>query len=153
MEECIFCKIVKGEIPSVKIWEDENHLAILDIHPNTEGMTLVLTKKHYDSYIFDLSDETYSKLMSGSKKVAKILEKGLDVKRIAMVFEGQGVNHIHTKLYPMHNVDTNKFGELSGNVYFEKYPGYITTEIGPQKSMEDLKKVAEKIKKMSLGGF
>ena len=147
MEDCIFCKIVKGEIPSHKIWEDEDHLAILDIHPNTEGMTLVLTKKHYDSYVFDLPDKTYQKLILASKKVAKILEKGLNVERISMVFKGQGVNHIHTKLYPMHEVDTNKFGELSGNVYFEKYPGYITTEIGPQKSKEELEKVAEKIKK------
>ena len=47
---CIFCKIAKGEIPSVKIWEDKKHIAILDINPNTEGMTLVIPKKHYESF-------------------------------------------------------------------------------------------------------
>jgi hypothetical protein len=46
----------------------------------------------------------------------------------------------------MHNVDLNKVGDLKGNVFFNNYPGYITTEIGPQKSMEELNKVAEKIK-------
>ena len=106
MKDCIFCKIVKGEIPSVKVWEDKNYLAILDMYPNTKGMTLVLTKKHHDSYVFDLSKKVYSELLIASRKVTKVLEKGLKVKRIAMVFEGQGVNHIHTKLYPMHNVNT-----------------------------------------------
>ena len=47
--DCIFCKIAKGEIPSAKIWEDQEHLAILDVNPNTKGMALVLTKEHFDS--------------------------------------------------------------------------------------------------------
>ncbi len=64
-----------------------------------------------------------------------------------MVFEGQGVNHIHTKLYPMHNVDAAKFGDLSGNIYFKGYPGYITTLCGPKVSIEE----REKIKKEILG--
>jgi len=145
MKDCIFCKIVRGELDCVKIHEDKDFLAILDLHPNTEGATLVITKKHYDSYVFDLPEEVYTKLLKFSKKVARTLEKGLNIKRVAMVFEGQGVNHIHTKLYPMHKVNIKKFGELSGNVYFKKYPGYITTEIGPEKSMKELKKVAERI--------
>jgi diadenosine tetraphosphate (Ap4A) HIT family hydrolase len=110
-------------------------------------MTLVLTKKHHDSYVFDLSKKVYSELLIASRKVAKVLEKGLKVKRIAMVFEGQGVNHIHTKLYPMHNVNTKKFGDLVGNNYFKEYPGYITTLVGPKKSNEELKKVVNEIKK------
>ena len=59
MDNCIFCKIVKGEIPSVKIWEDKNYLAILDINPNVEGMTLVIPKKHFDSYVFEMKDKEY----------------------------------------------------------------------------------------------
>ena len=57
MADCIFCKIVKGEIPSAKIWEDPNHMAILDINPNTEGMTLVLTKDHFDSDATDMPEK------------------------------------------------------------------------------------------------
>lgn len=129
-ENCIFCKIAKGEIPSVKIWEDEKHLAILDINPNTEGMTLVLTKEHYDSNITDMPDKPYKDLMIAAKKVAKILKKKLKVKKVAFVIEGLGVNHVHIKLYPLYN--TNE--------------GYITTQLGPKKSTEELNKIAEKIR-------
>lgn len=56
MQGCIFCKIVKGEAPFHKVWEDEKHLAFLSIFPNTEGFSVVITKKHYPSYTFDLPD-------------------------------------------------------------------------------------------------
>lgn len=111
MKDCVFCKIVKGEIDSVKIWEDDEFLTILDINPNTKGMTLVLTKHHYDSYAFDMPDDVYQRFMAASKKVARILEKGLNVKRVAMVMEGMGINHAHIKLYPLHGI-TEKFKEM-----------------------------------------
>jgi len=144
-EDCIFCKIAKHEVDSAIVYEDAEFIAILDAHPNTKGQTLILTKEHYGSYVFDLPDSVYIKLLEVSKKVAKILEKGLLVKKVAMVFEGQGVNHIHTKLYPMHDIDESKFGELSGNIYFEKYPGYITTLIGQPADLDSRKKIANEI--------
>ena len=131
MENCIFCKIVKGEIPSIKIWEDENHIAILDINPNTEGATLVLPKKHLDSDATKISDNEYSKLMLAAKKVATLLKEKLKPEKVAIVLEGMEINHSHAKLYP---------------IYKENYKGHISTQLGPQKSMEELKKVAEKIK-------
>jgi histidine triad (HIT) family protein len=147
MENCIFCKITKGEIPSVKVWEDDKHLAILDINPNTEGMALVITKEHYDSDATDMPDKAYKDLMLAAKKVAKLLEKKLKVKRVAIVMEGMGVNHVHIKLYPLHGLDEKfKDSELKGNIYFDKYPGYVTTLVGPQKSTEELNKIAEKIR-------
>jgi len=97
MKDCIFCKIIKGEVDSVKIWEDNEFLAILDVNPNTEGMTLLLTKEHYDSYAFNMPDEVYKRFMLASKTVAKILEKSLNIKRVAMVMEGMGINHAHIK--------------------------------------------------------
>jgi diadenosine tetraphosphate (Ap4A) HIT family hydrolase len=148
MENCIFCKIVNGKIPSVKIWEDEKHIAILDINPNTEGLTLVLTKEHFDSDATDMPDKDYSNLMIAAKKVSKLLEKKLNVKRVAIVMEGLGVNHVHIKLYPIYGLK-DKFEEMWGKdkIYFDKYEGYISTQIGPQKSIEELNKVAEKIKR------
>lgn len=148
MDNCIFCKIVKGEIPSEKIWEDKDFLAILDVFPNTKGMTLVLPKKHFDSYAFDMGDKAYSELMLASKKVAKLLEGGLGVKRVAMVMEGMGVNHVHIKLYPLNGIE-EKFKEMwaKDKVFFDQYEGYISTQLGPQLSNEELKKVAEQIKK------
>lgn len=149
MENCIFCKIAKGKIDSVKIWEDDKHLAILDIFPNTKGMTLVLTKKHFDSDGFDMPEEDYKNLMLASKKVAKILEKALNVKRVAMVMEGMGVNHIHIKLYPLHGLD-NKFKETwhPEKKFFERYEGYVSTQLGPQVDLIELKKLASKIKSL-----
>jgi diadenosine tetraphosphate (Ap4A) HIT family hydrolase len=146
-EKCIFCKIVKGEIPSVKVWEDENYLAILDINPNTKGMTLVLTKKHFDSYTFEMPDDEYKNFMLAAKKVAKLLDKGLKVQRTALVMEGLGVNHAHIKLYPIHGLD-KKFNETwaKDKIYFEKYEGYISTQLGPQKSAEELEKIAKQIR-------
>ncbi|MCX8178713.1 MAG: HIT domain-containing protein [Candidatus Aenigmarchaeota archaeon] len=147
MGECIFCRIVKGYEESAKIWEDDDFLAILDVMPNTKGMTLLITKKHYDSYVFDMDDEFYKKYMAAAKKVAKILEKGLKVKRVAMVIEGMGINHSHIKLYPLHGLK-EKFTEMwtKEKVWFDKYPGYITTHTGHRVEVKKLKKLAEKIK-------
>ena len=149
VEECIFCKIVKGEIPSYKIWEDEKFIAILDIFPNTKGMTLVIPKAHYDSYAFDMNDNDYSSFMLAAKKVGKIMDTKLNVRRTAMVMEGMGVNHAHLKLYPMHGL-FEKFepivpvDPLNQKIFFEKYEGYLTTLLGPKatdESLEDLQKL------------
>lgn len=148
MTKCVFCEIVKGNLESAKIWEDSEFLAILDIMPNTKGMTIVLTKKHYPSYAFDLDEELYSKLMLASKKVAKILEKGLKVKRVAMVMEGMGINHIHIKLYPLYGIK-KKFEEKreKEKIWFDKYEGYISTQPGDLADIAALKKIATQIKK------
>src|SRR3989304_4186723 len=106
-ENCIFCKIVKGEIPAVKIWEDEKHLVMLDTNPINPGHTLVMPKKHTD-YIFDLSDEEYSELMLRAKKIAKLLKNRLNPKRIGLAVEGFFVHHVHVHLVPL-----NKGNELN----------------------------------------
>jgi len=147
MTDCVFCKIVNGEFDSVKIWEDRDFLAVLDIKPNTEGMTLILTKKHYNSDIFEMPEDIYTKFMLVAKKVVNILEKGLNVKRVAMIIEGMEINHAHIKLYPLHGLD-KKFKEMIAKekIYFDKYEGYVTSIEGPKKSLDELKKVANKIK-------
>ena len=148
MEECIFCKIVDGKIDSAKLWEDKDFLAILDINPNTKGMTLVLTKEHYDSYAFDMPEDVYQKFMAASKKVTRILEKGLGVTRVAMIMEGMGINHAHVKLYPLYGIK-EKFEEMwsKDKVFFDKYEGYISTQLGPQANISELKNLAREIKK------
>src|SRR5947209_604850 len=99
MEDCVFCDIIKGKFPCHKIWEDEDHLAFLSIYPNTEGFSVVITKRHYPAYVFDLPDEILVGLILASKKVAKLLDSKLDdVGMTGMIFEGFGVNHVHTKL-------------------------------------------------------
>lgn len=148
MEGCIFCKIVAGEIPSHKIWEDENYLAFLSIFPNTEGVSVVIPKKHYSSYIFDLPEGVRNELVEAARKVAKILdEKFEDVGRTALVFEGFGVDHVHAKLFPMHGTKMENWQPLHSDIetYFEKYPGYISSH---DSKLADSEKLAELAKKL-----
>lgn len=142
---CIFCKIINNEVPSVRIWEDSKHLAILDLNPNTEGMTLVLTKEHFDSDAIEMPDKQYSEIMIAAKKVAKLMKNKLNVKRVALVMEGLGINHVHIKLYPLYGIEKD-FEEIwaKDKIYSDRYKGFISTQLGPEKSLDDLKKIQEK---------
>lgn len=150
---CIFCKIVAGEVPAHRVWEDDAHLAFLSIYPNTEGVTVVIPKQHYSSYAFDLPDDVLSGLILATKRVAKMLDAGFeDVGRTAMVFEGFGVDHVHSKLYPMHGTaDMKRWmpAESKIDTYFTHYPGYISSHDAGQADNDSLKATAEKIKKTS----
>lgn len=147
MDGCIFCKIAGGEIPGARFWEDEDHVALLDINPNTKGMALVVPKKHFPSYAFDMADPEYSKLMLAAKKVALLLDKKLGVHRTALVMEGMGIDHAHVKLYPLHGLE-GKFKETWADekVFFEKYEGYISTQLGPKAEAGELAALAEKLR-------
>lgn len=98
----IFSKIVKGEIPSYKIAEDENFYAFLDINPLAKGHTLVIPKQETD-YYFDLDDNTLSGLSLFSKKVAKAIDKTIDCKRVGVVVLGLEVPHAHVHLIPLNS--------------------------------------------------
>lgn len=82
MTDCIFCKIVAGELPSTSVWEDDDYYAFFDIFPNCKGQTLVIPKKHYDSQLFEMSDDAYSDLLVAAKKVANLLKKSFEVQRV-----------------------------------------------------------------------
>lgn len=146
MSDCIFCKIVAGEIPSVKIWEDDEFLAILDIFPNCKWQALVISKQHFDSDVFTVNDEYYVKYLLAVKKVVSLLKKWLWIQRVAVVMEWMWVNHAHFKLYPMHGV-TGEWKEYVWwrEVFFQEYPGYITTEIWSMADMNELQNIANKI--------
>ncbi len=150
MQDCIFCKIVKGEAPSFKIWEDEKHLAFLSIFPNTEGFSVVITKEHHDSYAFDLPDNVLADLVLATKQVAKLLDEKLgDVGRTGMIFEGFGVNHVHSKLFPMHGTKSDEWKQRVSKVdkFFENYEGYISSHDYKRADDSWLEKIAKKIKK------
>ncbi len=95
----IFSKIIKGEIPSYKIAEDENYYAFLDIFPIVEGHTLVIPKKEVD-YIYDLDDKTLAGLNIFAKKIAKAIEKVIPCKRVGVLVLGTEVPHAHIHLIP-----------------------------------------------------
>ncbi len=149
MQDCIFCKIVLGEAPSHKIWEDEKHLAFLSIFPNTEGFSVVITKQHYPSYPFDLPDDVLAGLTLAAKKVAKLIDAKLeDVGRTGMIYEGFGVDHVHAKLFPMHGTKMDEWKQLKSNVdkYFERYEGYISSHDYKRADDAELEKLAKKIR-------
>jgi len=99
----IFTKIVKGEIPSWKVAEDENYYAFLDINPLAEGHTLVIPKKETD-YIFDIEKEEYEGLWSFAKKVAAGIKEVVPCEKIGIAVIGLEVSHAHIHLVPLKSV-------------------------------------------------
>lgn len=149
IQECIFCKIVAGLAPCHKIWEDINYMAFLSIFPNTEGFTVVIPKHHLSSYIFDHASEEINRLMGAAKQVSDLLvHKFPTVERIALVFEGYGVNHLHAKLIPLHGTKDGSWKRVATTIKtkFDRYPGYISSHDAERESDEKLTKIANFLK-------
>lgn len=104
----IFTRIVKGEIPSYKIAEDEHYFAFLDINPNAKGHTLVIPKLEVDK-IFDLDIDTYNGLMNFAYRVAKAIEKTVPCNRVGMSVVGLEVPHVHVHLIPINQMSDMQF--------------------------------------------
>jgi len=150
MSDCIFCQIVRGEAPCYKIWEDDDFMAFLSIFPNTPAFSVVIPKKHYASYAFDLPDDVLTGLTLASKKVGKLIDKAFDdVGRTGMIYEGFGVDHMHAKLFPMHGTGNMKeWKRLHSNMdkFFEKYEGYISSHDYKRADDQELAAIAERIR-------
>jgi histidine triad (HIT) family protein len=103
MQDSIFTKIIKGEIPCHKVYEDDRVIAFLDIHPKQPGHTVVVPKKQID-VMWELDDETYDYLWNTAKKIAQHLGT-IFGKRIGAQVEGIGVTHAHIHLFPFTTTD------------------------------------------------
>jgi len=99
MEDSIFTKIVNGEIPAEKIYEDEHTLAFLDIHPSVPGHTMVIPKRQVE-FLWDLNDEDYQAVMATSKLVARHIREVLGVPYVGVKVVGVDVPHAHVHLIP-----------------------------------------------------
>jgi len=104
MQDSIFTKIIKGEIPSHKIYEDDHVFAFLDIHPLSPGHTLVVPKKQVE-FVWDLDDETYRALMLAAKKLSLHLRQILAVPYVGEKIVGVDVPHAHIHLIPFSDVN------------------------------------------------
>jgi len=103
MEPSIFTRIINGEIPCHKVYEDESTLAFMDIYPIQQGMVLVISKEQIAN-IEDLSEDVYMAVMATSRKIIRALRKTYPDKfKIAMQVEGLDVQHVHVKLFPIDN--------------------------------------------------
>jgi histidine triad (HIT) family protein len=99
MQESLFTKIIKGEIPSHKIYEDDFVYAFLDIYPVAEGHTLVIPKQQTE-FVWDLDDSTYQHLTQATKKIALRLREVLNVQYVGQKIVGTDVPHAHIHLIP-----------------------------------------------------
>jgi histidine triad (HIT) family protein len=99
----IFSRIVKGELPCHKVWEDANHLAFLDLNPVVPGHTLVIPKRELD-YIFDLGEAEHASLWRAAQGVAKRLKERLECKRVCVAVIGFEVPHAHIHLMPANSM-------------------------------------------------
>lgn len=106
MDNCIFCKIAKGEIPCHKIYEDEEFLAFLDINPYVTGHTLLIPKKHY-RWVWDL--ENYSKYMDLLKKIVKHYQEVTGKEMVYSTIFGEEVPHAHIHILPVLNKEDFDF--------------------------------------------
>jgi len=109
---CIFCKIINGEIPSKKVYEDDDVVAILDISQATKGHTLVLPKKHYAN-ILEIEDDAFIKVMNTTKMLAKKISKNLNAEGVNILNNcneaaGQTVMHFHVHILPRYKDDDLK---------------------------------------------
>lgn len=133
-ETCIFCKIINGEIPSTKIFENEDVLAFLDLSQVTKGHTLVIPKDHQKN-IFHLQPETAGKLFEAVPDIASAIQKafnaeGLNVLNNNEEIAGQTVFHYHLHLIPRYD-NTDGFG-LKWETHVEDYTAENREEIAAQ---------------------
>lgn len=127
--DCIFCKIVKGEIPSYKVSENDKFFAFLSIGPHHEGHTLVIPKIHVDDF-FDMDENLLKEILIYSKPIADALKRAFNPKtgRVGVVVAGLEIPHAHLHLIPMDKVS---------DLYFSS---------AKQASPEELKLALDKVK-------
>lgn len=131
MEDCIFCKIINGELPCSKLYEDETTLAFLDIKPVSDGHALVVSKEHYED-IFDVPETVLCQISNTLKKVSEAVLKGVEAHGISIgqsnrAAAGQVVPHMHfhimprfdndgLKLWPQHDYEEGRIEEVQKKI-------------------------------------
>lgn len=100
MAASVFTRIIKGELPAHRIYEDAVTLAILDIRPMTPGHTMVIPKEPID-HLWDLPDELFQHVMAVARRVAERQQAVLAPRRVGMTVEGFGVPHAHVHVFPL----------------------------------------------------
>ena len=135
MTDCVFCKIVKGELPCSKIYETEKVLAFLDIAPTSKGHTLVIPKEHYGD-IFEIPEDLLKEVIAVVKKISPAVNKGADADGLTIGQSNgkaahQMVSHIHFHILPRKDGDgldpwpSKKYEEGEMQKYMEKIVRFL----------------------------
>ncbi len=117
MEDSIFTKIISGEVPAYKIYEDEFTLAFLDVYPKNEGHTLVIPKIRPSVFVWDLDEQIYSAVMSTAKKVAVRQREVMPYKYVHMAVVGTDVPYAHVHVVPFN--ETSQLTPSRGKIDHE----------------------------------
>lgn len=131
MEDCIFCKIVKGIKEDEKIYEDKEFVAFLDINPCARGHLMLVPKEHY-RWVWDIPNDVYTQYLLKIKELAKVLMKAFNTDCVQEAIAGMDVDHAHIHLLP--RLKNDGLGGLPVN------------PLDPKPSEEEMKEIAEKIR-------
>ncbi|XP_061587483.1 uncharacterized protein LOC133452271 isoform X2 [Cololabis saira] len=145
---CLFSRIVRGELQQWRVWEDESHVAFLTPFPNSPGFTVVVPRRPLSSDIFRLEKKEYEELVLATKKVSRLLEEGAGACGVGLIFEGFEIDYAHAKLiplFPLMSGAEENVTKPSSPQFYPTYPGYVTSEDGPEASLESLKKLRAKM--------
>lgn len=131
-ENCIFCKIAAGEIPSATLYEDEDFRVILDLGPASKGHALILPKEHYAN-LYELDDELAAKVLVLAKKMTNVLKDilgcdGYNILQNNGEVAGQTVFHFHMHLIPRYEGDDVTIGWKSGTLT-EEFKEQLLSEL------------------------
>lgn len=110
-DNCIFCKIINGDIPSKILYEDDDIMVLLDAYPDTDGHALVIPKKHYED-IYEIDNEILNKMIAKAKEYGKIIIKKLNKKGVTFLInygDSQAIKHIHLHILPDYDKKTHKY--------------------------------------------
>ena len=131
-ENCIFCKIINGKIPSYKVYEDENVFAFLSIGAINEGHTLVIPKNHIENFI-EMSEQENSEVFKVAQKIGQKINQELKPKKVGIIVAGWDIPHTHIHVVPM-------------NGYHDITSEKTLNNTMPKFSEDDFVKTLEKIK-------
>jgi len=151
-DQNLFARIIRGELPQWRVWEDDRHVAFLTPFANTPGFTVLVPRAHLPSDIFGLELQDYSSLVQSAYSVAQILKSSLGLRRCGMIFEGFEIDYAHIKLIPIHEMEDIQGSTIQSNLippsaYEEKYIGFVTSQNGPlTKDTESLSRDAIKLR-------
>ncbi|XP_017294174.1 uncharacterized protein LOC108249278 isoform X2 [Kryptolebias marmoratus] len=146
---CLFSRIVRGEEQQWRVWEDESHVAFLTPFPNSPGLTVLVPRRPLTSDIFRLEKVDYEALVLATKKVSHLLEEALGAWGVGLIFEGYEIDYAHAKLIPLVQPSSPgaepNVSNPSPPQCHPTYPGFVTSEDGPEASSESLKKLQAEI--------
>jgi histidine triad (HIT) family protein len=137
--DCVFCKIISGELEASKVYEDGEILAFMDIQPVRPGQVLVIPKEHIDHFS-DIPDHTAQKIFRKAHEISKVIRRRLGPERVGLVVHGYGVRHAHMIVVPQEHEDDITSGRMA-----EIKDGRIAFSMKnlPMASREELNRIAD----------